>query len=178
MRIPGDQHILQKIQQREVGGYELLFAQYYKSLCMQAYLLVKDKGDPEDIVQEVFIYLWKNSKFEQVHSSLGAYLSTSVRNACLQYLEKTQKLETLDLDYAAHAILPEEHDPEELELKYKEMEMAIAELPEQCRVLFQMVHLEKKKYQEVADLMGISVNTVKTQLRIAMNKLRNAVKEK
>lgn len=172
-----DLQILQKIKNREVEGYRLLFMQYYKPLCIQATLLLNNAEAAEDVVQEVLIYLWKQERFAYIGSSLGGYLGVSVKNACLQYLEKERRQQTRLDDYAAFAALPEIADPEELERRYRHMEAAINQLPEQCSTIFRLVHLQNKKYLEAAEEVGVSVNTVKTQLKIAMQKLREAVKE-
>lgn len=173
-----DYQILQQLKNREVAGYRALFDRYYKLLCMQAFLLLNNREAAEDVVQEVLIYLWKQDRFTQIESSLGGYLGISVKNACWQYLEKERKLQQMLDGYAAFVPVLEAHEPDALEYKYQEMEAAIQQLPEQCRLIFNLVHRQQKKYQEAAEAAGVSVNTVKTQLKIAMQKLREAVKEK
>lgn len=173
-----DSQILQQLKSREVAGFRALFNRYYKPLCMQAFLLLNSKEAAEDVVQEVLIYLWKQDRFAQVESSLGGYLNISVKNACWQYLEKEKKLQTMLDGYAVLVPRYEVQEPESLEQQYQDMEAAIQGLPEQCRLLFELVHRQQKKYLEAAEIAGVSVNTVKTQLKIAMQKLREAVKEK
>lgn len=78
-------------------------------------------------------------------------------------------------DYASLETEVDTDDPELLQQVYLRMNAAIEELPQQCREIFRMVHLEKRKYKEAAELANVSVNTVKTQVRIAMGKLRDAL---
>lgn len=173
----GDHLILQLIREGQIEGYRALFARYYKPLCMQAYLLLKNNEDAEDVVQSTFIYLWNNNKFENIQTSLSAYLGTSVRHACLTHLKKSRKEQEGMEDYHTLNASGDHHDVERMDEVFKKMEGEIGLLPTQCRQIFQLVYFEKKSYQEAADSAGVSINTVKTQLKIAMSRLRAAMKE-
>ncbi len=172
----GDHVILQLIREGQIEGYRALFARYYKPLCMQAYMLLKNEEDSEDVVQSTFIYLWNNDKFGNIQTSLSSYLSTSVRHACFHHLRKVKKEQANMDDYMMFSSAADNYDAEHLNEVFKKMEEGIAQLPEQCRQIFRLVYFSKKSYQEAADYMGISINTVKTQLKIAMSRLRSALK--
>lgn len=172
----GDHLILQLIKEGQIEGYRALFARYYKPLCMQAYLLLKNNEDAEDVVQSTFIYLWNNNKFEDIQTSLSAYLGISVRNACLTHLRKSRKEQEGMDDYITLSASGDHHDVEYMDEVFKKMEGEIEQLPAQCRQVFQLVYFEKKSYREAADISGVSINTVKTQLKIAMSRLRAAMK--
>ncbi|MBN9299946.1 MAG: RNA polymerase sigma-70 factor [Filimonas sp.] len=175
MSIIDDNTILELLQEHHFDGYRALFDKYYKSLCLQATFLVNNSDDAQDIVQNVFVYLWKNNKFSNIETSLSAYLGRSVRNECLLYLKKQQKEKDMLDDYASLESVVSTEDPEQMQQVYTRMNAAIEALPQQCREIFRMVHLEKRKYKEAADLANVSVNTVKTQVRIAMGRLREAL---
>ncbi|MDI3322672.1 RNA polymerase sigma factor [Pinibacter soli] len=172
----GDHLILQLIKEGQIEGYRALFARYYKPLCMQAYLLLKNNEDAEDVVQSTFIYLWNNKKFENIETSLSAYLGTSVRHACLSHLRKSRREQEGMDDYLTLNASSDHHDVEYMDEVFKKMEGEIEQLPTQCKQIFQLVYFEKKSYQEAADVLGVSINTVKTQLKIAMSRLREAMK--
>ena len=71
-------------------------------------------------------------------------------------------------DYILPGILREEEAGQEIELLYR----TINRLPDECRKIFLMAALDDMKYQEIADALQISVNTVKTQMKIALRFLR------
>ncbi len=175
MSILDDNTILELLQQHHLDGYRALFDKYYRSLCLQAALLVRNSDEAQDIVQNVFVYLWKHNKFSSITTSLGAYLGRSVRNECLLHLKKQQKEKNMLDDYANLEEVVNMNDPEQLQQTYNRMNAAIEALPPQCQQVFRMVYLEKRKYKEVAEMADISVNTVKTQVRIAMHRLREAL---
>lgn len=174
----GDHLILQLIREGQIEGYRALFSKYYRPLCIQAHLLLKNEEDAEDVVQSTFIYLWNNQKFSDIQTSLASYLSTSIRNACLAHIRKLKK-EQQDMDGYINIkeTLSSDRDAEYLNDMFRKMEEEIELLPAQCRELFQLVYYEKKSYQEAADVAGVSINTVKTQLKIALNRLRAAFKK-
>lgn len=170
-----DNIILELLQQHHIDGYRALFDKYYKSLCLQATFLVNNSDDAQDIVQNVFVYLWKHNKFSNIETSLGAYLGRSVRNECLLYLKKQQKEKNMLDEYASLEAVVKVDDPEQLQQIYNRMNVVIDALPPQCREIFRLVYFEKRKYKETAELLDVSVNTVKTQVRIAMSRLREAL---
>lgn len=159
-----------------------MFNKYYKQLCLHAYLIIQHEAEAEDIVQETFIYLWKNNKFNDISGSLNAYLTISVKNACFNRIKKAKQQQDVTSLYAENEydisdyLLKE--NANELENKYLEMQTAIEELPAQCKRLFKLVYIEKKKYSEAAAIAEVSVNTVKTQLKVAFVKLREILIKK
>jgi RNA polymerase sigma-70 factor (ECF subfamily) len=174
-----DPSILSLVKEGSVRGHKLLFDKYYKRLYLQACLMVQHEGEAEDIVQEVFIYLWQNNKFDTITSSLNAYLSSCVRNACFNHIKKKQaiqpdRLQVPDDEYSVSEYLLRE-DAAELDRRYNQMKNAIEQLPPKCKQVFTMVYLERKKYEETAKMLNLSINTVKTQLRVAFEKIKQMI---
>ena len=118
---------------------------------------------------------WVNKRFENLSSGLDKYIFASVKHAALNYLRGNRRREE------RHAVVAgnwKEDGGEVAELNEEEIEylyMTINRLPEERRRIFMMVCLEGRKYQEVADLLGISVNTVRTQMGRAFQFLRVAL---
>lgn len=164
--------ILALIRKGDKAGFKTLYLFYYKSLCLQAFLILKDQDEAEDVVQEVFTSLWSSGKLQTVETSLSAYLSTTIRFACFDFLKKKERYEKNMNDYPAFIEQAEIEDPLETRETAEKLNLALLELPEQCRIIFDMVCINKRKYQDVADTLGISINTVKTQMKRAFSKLR------
>ena len=163
--------LLEKVCCGDERAYQGLFRMYYADLVAFAYSLLKDLGKAEDVVQEFFVNFWCEKKYKNVHSSLDSYLFRAVKNACLNHIRderyRVRKLEEVWKNREEEETGKEE-ETEEKEAVYK----AIAELPEQCRRIFMMCCVEGKKYQEAADALNISVNTVRTQMGRAFKTLR------
>ncbi len=172
-----DEIILQLLQEGDALGYRALFDKYYKKLCIQAFVLLKSKSEAEDLVQDVIIQFWKESRFKTVQHSFSAYLSTAVRNAAFTKIKQRDKLAQYTQLYATNIDIMAQADIlERKEMKAK-IDAVFNKLPERRRQIFELIFVNEKKYQETADMLGISVNTVKTQLKRAFLTLRNGLRE-
>lgn len=160
----------------DVDAFGLLFKKHYKSLCISALLLVKDEKIAEDVVQDVFLKIWsKKDELKQI-SNISSYLYISVKNACLDHLRKIKHTDDINEIEISDEALDPFHSVRIKELS-KHLQEATDSLPTQCKVIFEMVYIDGKKYQEVADELGVSINTIKTQLKRALEKMRAIMKK-
>ena len=141
-----------------------LYAAYYASLCRFARTFVRSSEDAEDIVQQLFIRIWEKKIDVEKMVSLDNYLYTAVSNGCVSFMRRHKESE--DLERAAG-----EYE-EELPIDKESIWAAVGSLPEQCRVILALAVFDDMKYEEVAERLRISVNTVKTQMKIAYRELR------
>jgi RNA polymerase sigma-70 factor (ECF subfamily) len=161
---------------------ELLFKLYYPRLCAYATTFIKVPDLAEEIVQETFIKLWENRASIKVDVSFKAYIFKSVHNNCINYLKRSNgiKLQSKQMvdDLLYHNDLTLQNFSsdiidnlvsEELESRLKN---ALNELPAQCRNIFIMNRFDQLTYSEIAKELDISINTVKTQMKRAIKKLR------
>jgi len=171
-----DEAILKLLRRDKSQGIRCLFDKYYVSLVVFGEQIVKDRNQSEDLVQELFVRLWTHDYLDNVQATdLRSYLFRSIRNSSLTNLKKNDSLkETVDL---LDIQLPEDNNfstnDRKVELALREIE----KLPERTRKAIQLVMLERKKYQEVADEMEISVNTVKYLLKEGTKKLRDRLRD-
>ena len=159
MRCKDEQEILTLISCGNPDGLKSLFDLYYKPLCIFAMNFLDSFGESEDIVQDLFVKFWEKYKDKQFEGSLRAYFFTAVRHNCAKVL-KLKNRYNLQLE--------EEYIDEPV---YSE----VARLPEQCRKVFELIVLKDMKYKEVADFLGLSVNTVKTHFARALKQLRSSL---
>lgn len=154
--------------------FELLFRSHFQGLCHFAKNYVKDFDIAREIVQDAFTGLWEKRAIIDTSRSVQSYLSTTVRNKCLNYLRDNKKfshnlltLEGLgpETEYVQNDRLAE------VELEQR-ISAAIGELPEKCREVFLLSRQENLKYQQIADTLNISVKTVETQMSKALQHLR------
>ena len=83
----------QQIAKGDHSAYESLFREHYRPLCAFAFQYVKSSDDAEEIVQDLFVRLWQDRQKVNITSSLKAYLFTSVRNRCINALNKVKRNE-------------------------------------------------------------------------------------
>lgn len=154
--------------------FEAAFKNYFKSLHAYAYTIVNDETVAEEIVQQVFFKMWEKKDQIKIEVSLTAYLYKMVYNHSLNHL----KHEKVKKAYEIHTVYHMKNRSDNSEKKVllnelqKKLTIAINELPEQCRTVFQMSRFEELKYQEIAGRLGISVKTVENQMGKALKQLR------
>ncbi|MDR1557829.1 MAG: RNA polymerase sigma-70 factor [Tannerellaceae bacterium] len=160
-------------------NFDKIYVNYFTRLHRFAKEYVMSDEDAENIVQDVFMMLWEKREVLNVQISLTAYLFSLVKNKCIDHLrrkvvaeeyrqELNMKLSSLeDLNRAFSS-------DEDIERFIND---AINKLPKRCREIFIMSRIEGKKYQEIAEELNISVNTVENQMSIALKKLRIELKE-
>ena len=149
----------------------MLFDRYYRPLVLYAGTLISDDTMAEDLVQEFFVRLWEDDYLERIESkALSSYLFSSVRNSCYTYLHKNDvmraRVDFTSIDVAADsaAALSQEI--------VDRVTAVIALMPEQMGRVLNCVLMQDMKYQETADELHVSLNTVKTLLRNGMRLLR------
>jgi RNA polymerase sigma-70 factor (family 1) len=171
-----DSELLAAMRKGGQTAYRALFDRYYIAICRQAALRLNgDQDAAEDVVQQVFIDFWVQEKYKVVDTSVAAYLARMVQFKVVDHIRKNVVRKRHEGNQTAEGA--EDMGVERIAALEKALHKEIAELPEQCRSIFTAVYLEGKKYKEAAEAHGVSINTVKEQLKRAMVKLRARLKD-
>lgn len=165
--------LLEQIRLGNEKAFKKLFYQYSERFFLWAYKITQNSSAAEDIVQDFFIRYWERKETLLFHPSFPAYAYRSIYNASLNYLRDNERF-IYGYEITIDLIDPDVEDEDLQELK-RILLKAIDELPERCKKIFVMATLERKKYTEVADALGISVNTVKVQVSKAYRILREKI---
>jgi RNA polymerase sigma-70 factor (ECF subfamily) len=181
-----DNELILRLQRDDESAFDTVFRTYYKWLCAFAKHYVRNHEAAEEIVEDFFCHFWENSHEFSINTSLKGYLFRSIHNRCLNYIrnEKVRKRYISENQYVfTDDELLSESVPAfyESETAVNELEnnigLAINELPGQCKTVFCMSRFEDLSYTEIANKLGISINTVKTQMTRALQKLRESLKD-
>ena len=167
-------------------SFDRLFNALYPRLTAYATLFLEPAA-AEDVVQDLFVYLWEHSGKMIIHSSVEAYLFKSVYQRCLNEKKKLKMMDTYhrQVEERLTAIEQQAFDPETndaarqlflSELK-QDMRQAISELPERCREVFMMSYVYQLKNREIAEILNISVKTVEIHMTSALKTLRTKLKK-
>jgi len=149
---------------------------YWAPLVGFAHRILAGSGDAEDMVQTAFVRLWSGRRDLSESGSLRSLLYTIVRNACLDELRKRNRREK-----AQEGAIP----PPSPRTPYEETQgaelqrlaaAAVARLPERRREVFRLAREEGLSYQEIAEIMGLSAQTVANHMSLAMADLRTALR--
>ena len=162
-------------------SFKTLYDHYYNRLFQQAlYYLNNDPDCAQDVVSDIFTALWQGRKVLKKVNNPDAYLFIALKHAAARYIEKNfrhkQELLTENLPdiHTSDSYSDDEMIEKELQEKYRE---ALSNLPPRCAEVFRLVREEKKKYSEVAEILGISPKTVDNQMNKAVKLLYEQLKD-
>ena len=134
---------------------------------------VQDVPTAENLVQEVFLAVWANRSRLDPAKNVKTYLYTAARNQALKHLRHSDVEDRSAADVSC--ALPRQDTPED-ELRQKEISTAVARavaaLPEKTRIVFSMNRYDHLTYAEIAEIQGVSIKTVETQMGRALKFLR------
>jgi RNA polymerase sigma-70 factor (ECF subfamily) len=169
--LPEDQ-IIKGIQEGNETHFKYVFDVYFDALCHYAFTKLRDMDEAEDAVQGMFVKVWEKRSSLVITQSIRSYLFRAVHNYCINQLEHRdvkQKHINRRTAEAVNENQPPEVFAEELE---ENIRAVIEQLPQQCRIIFKMSRYEELKHAEIADRLGISINTVENQICKALKILR------
>lgn len=155
--------------------FEAIYRKYFEKLYGYARAICGSQGMAKDVVSDFFYHLWKNETNLSKIENLEIYLLVSIKNRATQALVKEKKVDSTGNNAEFLIETVEYINPEELLLE-KELKVALDEiinnLPDQAQLIFRMVKEKGMSQPEIASELGISVTTVKSQLKRSQTKLR------
>lgn len=160
---------LERLAHGDEKAFKSLFNRFYLKLVQYAVSYTQDIDIAEDMAQETFTRLWHNRASLSNADNLEGYLMTSVRNRCLNYLDRKKTTDRYMRNYVYDELENDESDRESLAA---EMRRLFDELPEKRREVMRLNVFEAKSYVEIAQTMDISLNTVKDHVKKAYAFLR------
>lgn len=171
--------ILERLKKKDKKAFQQVFEAFYPRLVAYSYKFTYNQTTSEDLVQESFIYIWENIQNLKIEKSLQAYLFTMVRNRSLNHLKKIKVTDFNHLIDISN-FLTEEFEKEiftEIEKRrlLEKAEGILQCLPDKMCEVFKLKVMHGLSYKEISEEMGVSVNTVKTQLKRARFKIESAL---
>lgn len=169
-----DHELLTLLRAGESQAFSEIYERYWESLSLYTLKVIQSKEDALDIVQEVFVSIWKRRTELNIEVSLNAYLFKCVRNLSIKYIEKNNTkrnfLSTLSLSFQDNDLT----NIDALELKELEIKIdnAVAKLPPKMREIYLLSRQENLSYRQIAEQLEIAETTVKKQVSNALKILR------
>jgi len=180
IRLNKDIDLLLRIRKGDEVAFELVFYRYKGKLYDFIRRSLPASEDAESMVQEIFVRLWSNREQLDPAKSLNAFIYTMARNEIFGHLRKLmvkrRYLEELSFS------LNESSETTDRQLEYNELKSVVAQLvssmPERRREIYVLSRNEGLSYKEIASQLGISENTVDSQIRKALTYLKENLKMK
>jgi RNA polymerase sigma-70 factor (ECF subfamily) len=172
-RAVDDAESLTRIGRRDENAMEDIFRRYSGPVYSVALRVLHDTGQAEDVLQEVFLQLWRNpTAFDQDRGSLGAWLMVVARNRAIDLVRRRKPSDSVDDVVLASSI--NVADEAERNVMMEKVHRALAELPSEQRKSLELAYFEGLSHTEIASRTGDPLGTVKTRIRQALITLRKA----
>ncbi len=165
--------LIRKIQASDAQAFKRLAEIYYDAMYRFLWRKTRQEDASQDLVQELFLNLWKARTRLQPEKPIKAFLYRAANNLAIDHLRKKvnrQKHFSEELEFE-----PVVQDGAQERLR-DSIDAALAELPEPQRIVFMMNRHEGLKYREIAEMLEISVKTVESRMSKALRFLRENLK--
>jgi len=171
--------ILQGIAANDQQSFRKLFDLFAHRLVNFSNAILNSRETAVEVVDDVFVKLWKNRQQALEIQNISVYLYKAVKNSSLNYLSKKAKEQVTDpFDFININISADQTPEQKMITKelFKKIESAIDQLPPRCKMVFKLVREDGLKYKDVADILNISINTVDAQMVIAVRRISESMK--
>ncbi len=152
------------------------YKKYVRAMYNISYRITNDQDDAEDVLQEAFLSAYKNMHTFKGESSIGAWLKRIVVNASINQIKKRKMIfEPLDQHETEEESIVRDED---IVLELGRVKEAIQQLPDGFRTVFSLYLLEGYDHREIANILGITESTSKSQYNRAKKRLKDILKER
>jgi RNA polymerase sigma-70 factor (family 1) len=170
--------ILERLVHGDQKSFDVLFTHFYPGLLRYAKsLLPHASTEAEDIVSDIFCNLWVNRQNLAITDSIASYLYRSVKNRIINTYKKN-KLSLVDMNEVSNEAKGQSHQLPDQLLSFKQLNdrvnFLVTKLPEKTRLVFLMSREEGLTYEQIADVLDLSLNTIKTHMFRAIRFLKEA----
>jgi RNA polymerase sigma-70 factor (family 1) len=151
-----------------------IYNRYWPPLFLHVRRMLSDEDQAQDVVQELFVWLWKKAGVIEFSTSLSSYLYSSVRNRVFNQIKHEKVKASYFSEISAYMKEGEFLVDEQLRLKEltTEIESEIMKMPEKMREIFELSRKQHLSHKEIAEMLGLSEHTVRKQVQRALLRLR------
>ena len=169
-----EKNLLDRLKLSDAEAFETIYNHYWKKLFAVAANKLQDLAEAEEVVQDIFMDLWRRRETLNITTCLSSYLSASVKYKVINVLARRHqqlRYQTTSAQQNSASDCSTEHVLRFEELK-EELIKETAKLPEKCRLVFQLSRDEGFSQKQIAIKLGISEKTVEAHLSKAIRTLR------
>ena len=174
-----DSEILEKFSNEKTRNeaFNLLLHKYQQKIYWHVRRLVIDHDDADDLVQDVFIKVWKNLEKFRSDSQLYTWIYRIASNESITFLNKKKQKNNISLDDVDYELADtlsssDQFSGDQIQRKLQE---AILTLPDKQRLVFNMKYFDDMKYEEMSDVLGTSVGALKASYHLAVKKIESFI---
>ncbi|WP_175459630.1 RNA polymerase sigma factor [Pedobacter sp. ok626] len=158
--------LLKRLKSGEESAFEILYNQYSVDIYRKLLKMVKDISLAEELTQDIFVKIWDKRNVINTEQPFRYYILTIANNIVNDFYRKVSRDSRLQDEIIAAST--ELYNPTEEDLFYKEskniLDKAIAGLPKQQALVFDLCKIQGKSYEEVAKMLNISTSTISNHI--------------
>jgi RNA polymerase sigma-70 factor, ECF subfamily len=174
---PATQWLQRVRDQRDKAAFQSLFGHFAPRLKTMLQRSGLPAAQAEELVQDVLLTVWRKADlFDAERAEASAWVYGIARNRMIDHLRKTRRPLPEDL---LHAPEMSENPTQAfaLEQEVSRLRQAVAKLPDDQRIMIEHAYLGELSHSEIKDLTGLPLGTVKSRIRLGLDRLRHALKE-
>lgn len=169
-----DVELIALLRNDDEEAFTAIYHRYWRKLFVLAMNRIKNLEDAEEITQDIFTSLWKRRAELNLTSELASYLAVSVKYRVIKVMDRYYKMQS----YIESALIQEQLDDSTQEvLAFDELKAElikyVQQLPEKCKLVFQLSREQGYSQKQIAQELGISEKTVEAHLGKAFKILRS-----
>ena len=150
---------------------ERIIDEHQQQLFTFAFFRVGSYEAAQDIVQDVFIRFYENSRRLSAANNVKAYLYKTISNACTDYLRKNAKIQFIAIENLVNELV--ENEEKQCLSEYLRIEEILENLPIDQAEIMKLKFIDSLNFVEISDILNVNINTIKSRYKYAINKLRN-----
>ncbi|MEM6321391.1 MAG: RNA polymerase sigma factor [Bacteroidota bacterium] len=172
-----DRTLVQDCLAGDEQAQQTLYEQYAQAMYNVAVRMVNRSADAEDILQEVFVKVFRNLHTFQGDSTIGAWIKRITVNSTLNFIRSQKNYQIVEVSEAWNPPL-EETETEVSAYNMTDIHYAIKQLPERCRAIVSLYLIEGYQHKEIAQILDITESTSKTQYRRGRQLLQDLLRRR
>ncbi|OGW38074.1 MAG: hypothetical protein A2Y97_00255 [Nitrospirae bacterium RBG_13_39_12] len=174
-----DIELMKKIRNEDFSAFEELVTRHYHSVFNLANRFLYNTADAEDITQEVFLRVFRASKSYTAKAKFSTWLYTITKNLCFNELRRRRSANIVSIEDEMIPEIPSTAESPASEIEKKEVRGrvldAVKALPENLRIAVLLLKYHGLSYEEVAEILGCTVNAVKLRIHRAKDFLAKSI---
>lgn len=167
-----DKEIIEKVKRGEKEMFTLLIDRYSDKIYSYFLKLIQDRDEAMSLIQETFYKVFRGIKNFDLSKDFFPYLIKIARNEGINYLNKYKKVEKIDYNDALSYEKKESFDIKII------LDEALKKIPKEDREIILLFYMEGLSYEEIAEVLNISIDNVKVKLHRSKEKLRRFLEGK
>ena len=174
-----EETLVQQLKQKDAKAFELLINTYKERLYWHIRRIVLDHDDTDDVLQNTFIKVFRSIEGFKGNSKLYSWMYRIGTNEALTFIKLKSKKLGVGMDEMQERMAEKLEadvyfEGDEIQLK---LQKAIASLPEKQKLVFNMKYYEEMKYDDISEILGTSVGSLKASYHLAVKKIESYIKE-